>query len=241
MGGSTSPDTADIRIGYTLAGQPGQSVIRVERGSGLTPSDWRIVSGVTGNLEVVAPGMTAVTVGGVELAVPSGGDRTARTEVLMGSYKVQATSGSRLYDASEVTAPITGDLRNRGVTSVTLTPTVRPAILDAATRQIREFLDGCARSPEYEPEVGGRKCPFAHKWPVPDRSTPAVWTIEPPEFQLAPPDKPTKDAQLEVRTTRPGRATISYTSRGKAEVYRYEVTVGGTVTVGDNDSITWTE
>jgi len=132
-------------------------------------------------------------------------------------------------------------IRNRGVTSVTLTPTVRPAILDAATRQIREFLDGCARSPEYEPEVGGRTCPFAHKWPVPDRSTPAVWTVEPPEFQLAPPDRPTKDAQLEVRTTKPGRATINYTSRGKAETYRYEVTVGGTVTVGDNDSITWTE
>jgi hypothetical protein len=241
MGGSTSPDTADIRIGYTLAGQPQQSVIRVERGSGLAPSDWRIVSGVTSSLEVVAPGMTAVTVGGVELAVPSGGDRTARTEVLMGAYTVRATPGNKLYDASEVAAPITGDLRNRGVTSVTLTPTVRPAILDAATRQIREFLDGCARSPEYEPEVGGRTCPFAHKWPVPDRSTPAVWTVEPPEFQLAPPDKPTKDAQLEVRTTKPGKATISYTSRGKAETYRYEVTVGGTVTVGDNDSITWTE
>jgi hypothetical protein len=241
MGGSTSPDTADIRIGYTLAGQPQQSVIRVERGSGLTPSDWRIVSGVTSSLEVVAPGMTAVTVGGVELAVPSGGDRTARTQVLMGSYTVRATPGNKLYDASEVAAAITGDLRNRGVTSVTLTPTVRPAILDAATRQIRDFLDGCAHSPDYEPEVDGRKCPFAHKWPVPDRSTPALWTIEPPEFQLAPKDLPTKDAQLEVRTTKPGKATINYTSRGKPETYKYEVTVGGTVTVGDNDSITWTE
>jgi hypothetical protein len=56
-----------------------------------------------------------------------------------------------------------------------------------------------------------------------------------------PPDEPTKDARLEVRTTRPGRATVNYTSRGRAETYRYEVTVGGTVTVGDNDTITWTE
>jgi hypothetical protein len=242
LGGSTSPDTADIRISYTLAGEQRQSVIRVRRDGGLTPQEWRIESGLTGTLEVQASGLASVTVGGVEVAVPAASGRTPREPALIGAYQVGPGAGNRLYEAATVTAPITGDLRSRGVTVVTLTPTVRAPIRDAATRLIREFLEACGRSPEYEPVVDGRKCPFAHKWPVPDRSTPAVWTFDPfPEFGLVPPDQPTKEPQLQVRTTRPGRATVNYTSRGKAETYRYELTVDGTVTIGDNDTVTWTD
>jgi len=235
MGGSTSPDTADVRIRYTVGGDQRESVVRVRRDSGLTPQAWRIESGLTGTLEVQAPGLASVTVGGVELAVHAASGRTPRDTALIGQYEVGPGAGNRLYEAATAPARISG-----GTTTVSLTPTVRAPIKDAAMRQIREFLEACGRSPEYEPAVDARNCPFAHKWPVPDRSTPAVWTFDPfPEFELVPPDAPTKEPQLEVRTTRPGRVTVTYTSRGKAETYRYEVTVGGTVTVGDNDTVTW--
>jgi hypothetical protein len=242
MGGSTSPDTADIRIRYTLAGERQESVLRVRRDGGLLPREWRLESGATGTLEVSAPGLSSVKVGGVEIAVAADSGRTGRNQALLGAYRVTATPGNGLYQDSAGTAPITGDLRTRGVTTVTLTPAVRTDLADGAKRQIREFLEACARSPEYEPVVDGRRCPFAHKWPVPDRSTPAAWTIDPfPEFELMPPDQPTRTAQLEVRTTKPGRAEVNYTSRGKAETYRYEVTVGGTVTVDASGAVIWTE
>lgn len=242
MGGSTSPDTADIRVRYTLAGQRQESVVRVRRESSLFPSEWRIVSGLTGRIEVTAPGLTSVTVGGVEVAVDAASGRGQSSGALIGAYTVTPGRGSTLYEAKGTTAVVANDLRNGRVTAVDLTPTVRTPVLDNARKQIRDFLQACARSADYEPTVDGRECPFAHKWPLPDKSTPAAWTLDPfPEFELVPPDKPTTKSQLEVRTTKPGRATVTYTSQNQPRTYRYEVTVGGTVTVGDNDSITWTQ
>jgi hypothetical protein len=242
MGGSTSPDTADIRIRYRLRGEQRESVIRVRRDGGVTPQEWRIESGLTGTLEIQAAGLTSVTVGGIEVDVPAAGRSPLRDTALIGAYTVRATAGNRLYEPSEVVALVTDDLRTRKLPPVALEPTVRPAILDTAKRQIREFLEACVRSPEYEPKVGDHDCPFAHKFPLPDGSTPAQWTYDPaPEFDLVPPDGPTKEPQLEVRTTKPGRATVTYTSRNKAEKHTYEVTVSGTVTIGDNDTITWTQ
>jgi hypothetical protein len=242
MGGSTSPDTADIRIRYTLRDEQRTSIIRVRRGGGLTPQEWSIESGLTGTLEIAAAGLTSVTVGGIEVNVPAAGRTPLRETALIGAYTVRAAPGNRLYEASEEVAVVTDDLRTRKLPPVALEPTVRPAILDAAKRQIQEFLDACERSPDYAPKVGGRECPFAHKFPLPDMSTPARWTYDPaPEFDVIPPDEPTKEPQLTVRTTKPGRATVNYTSRNKPETHTYEVTVGGTVTVGDNDSITWTD
>jgi hypothetical protein len=54
------------------------------------------------------------------------------------------------------------------------------------------------------------------------------------------PAEPTKEPQLVVRTTRPGTATVTYTSLREPKRYEYEVKVGGTVTVNADDSVTWT-
>lgn len=241
MGGDSSPDTADIRIGYRLAGERRESVLRVRRDSGLVPSNWRLESGATGNLEVEAPGVSAVKVAATELAVPADGGRTSRTQVLIGAYTITVAGGNPLYQAAPVVAPVAGDLRTRGVTSVKLTPTVRPDLDTEARRQIRAFLEECARSPAYRPKVGDRTCPFEHTWPVPDMSTPASWTIDPfPEIELVPPATPGKDPQLTVRTVKGGTATVNYTSRGQAETRPYSFTVRGTVSVDSAGNVSWT-
>jgi hypothetical protein len=197
------------------------------------------VSGVTGNLEVEAPGASAVKVAATELAVADGG-RTARTQVLLGAYTITVAGGNPLYQAAPVVAPVAGDLRTRGVTSVKVTPTVKPDLDAEARRQIRAFLDECARSPAYKPKVGDRPCPFEHTWPVPDMSTPATWTIDPfPEIELVPPATPGKDAQLTVRTAREGRATVNYMSRGRAETHPHTFKIAGTVTVDAAGTVVW--
>jgi hypothetical protein len=238
MGGSTSPDTADIRIGYRLAGERQESVIRVRRDGGLLPSNWRLVSGVTGNLEVDAAGVESVKVAGVDLPVTGG--RTARTPVLLGAYTISVAVASPLYRAEPVVSPVAGDLRNRGVTSVKVTPTVKPDLDTEARRQIRAFLDNCARSPAYKPKIGERTCPFEHTWPVPDMSTPASWTIDPfPEIELVAPAEPGKDPQLTVRTVKEGRATVNYMSRGQAQTHPHPFSVRGTVTVDAAGTVVW--
>jgi hypothetical protein len=239
MGGSTSPDTADIRIGYQLAGERQESVIRVRRDGGLLPSDWQLESGLTGALEVEAPGASAVTVAGAELAVAAGG-RTARTQALLGAYTITVAGGNPLYQATPVVAPVAGDLRTRGVTSVKVTPALKPEVDAEARRQIRVFLEECARSPAYKPKIGDRTCPFEHTWPVPDMSTPASWTIDPfPEIELVPPASPGKDPQLTVRTAKEGRATVNYMSRGQAETHPHPFSVRGTVTVDAAGTVVW--
>jgi hypothetical protein len=240
MGGDSSPDTADVTVRYELAGQRRQSIVRVRRDSGVLPQEWAIASGVTGSLEVVTPApVRTVRVADVDVPVGTGG-RTSRERALLGAYTVTVASDNPLYEAAPQTVALAGDLRNRStVTSVEVTPTIRAAARDEVDRQVRALLEQCADLATDRPNVSGKDCPFAHTDPpMPSGSTGQTWTIvDPPVVDLVKPDRPQRDAELEVRTTKPGKVTFNFTFDG-TEFGPYEtgIKVSGVVRL-DNGAV----
>jgi hypothetical protein len=229
-GGASSPGTADVRIAYEVAGERRESVVRVRQESGLFLREWTIVSGATGYLEVLAPGAKSARIAGTDVAVPAGG-RTASTQALIGAYTVAAGTDDPLYEAAPATVAVAGDLRNRTVTSVELTLTVRPKVREDVTGQVTAFLDQCRAQPDARPRAADADCPFAYGRPLPTGATAQTWTLlDPPTVELARPERAQPDVVLEVRTTKVGHAQFSYTYDGTVyEADPVEVSVRGVV------------
>ena len=209
MGGSTSPDTADVVLRYELAGERHESIVRVRRESSVLPKSWSIRSGLVGSLEIVAPTVHSARVAGLEIDPSSGG----RESALIGTYTVRVGEDP-LYESAPVDATVAGDLRLPKSTSVDLRTTVRQSARDDVAAQVRAFLERCAKETDEKPRVEGRLCPFQFypRTPLSDTS----WQLESlPTFEVVVPEKPRKDVVLEVRTTAPGTARYRYTQAGQ--------------------------
>jgi hypothetical protein len=215
-GGSSNPDSADVVLRYELAGERRESVVRVRRGSGVLPKSWSIVSGLVGQLEIVAPSVKSVRIAALEIDPKAGG----REPALIGAYQVRVSGEDPLYQSEPVLATISGDLRSRPSTSVNLTTAVRQSARDDVSNQVKAFLDQCVAQAEIKPRVNGRPCPMSAKQTVPFSSG-FTWQLDPaPVFEVVVPAKPREGVVLEVRTTTPGRATFRYTFDG--EQYSYD-------------------
>jgi hypothetical protein len=101
------------------------------------------------------------------------------------------------------------------VTSVQLATTIRAGARDEVTKLVRAFLDQCASQPEPRPRATDADCPFSFRGTAPSGSTGMKWTIvEQPVVDLVKPERPQKDVELEVRTTKAGKAAFTYTFNG---------------------------
>lgn len=232
MGGSTSPDSADVVVSYELAGQRRDSIVRVRREPGVLPKSWTIQSGAVGALEVLAPSVRSVRVAGLDLD-PS---RGTKEPVLIGTYSVRVGGNDPLYEGEPVDATVTGDLRTRPTTSVDVRTAVKQSARDEVTGQVTAFLDRCVASTAVKPRVDGRVCPFSFTGYLPPGSANVSWTLDPaPVFEVVVPDKRREGVALEVRTTTPGTARFRYTFRDAPyEGDPVPVTVKGEVRLTDN-------
>lgn len=215
MGGSTSPDTADVIVSYELAGQQRTSPIRVRRESGLLPQSWAIEAGTVGALQIDAPSVRTVRVAGLDLQPVAG----RREPALIGTYTITVAGDDPLYEGEPVKASISGDLRRGPVTSVDLRAAVKQSTKDEVNAQVRTFLDKCAAQPQAKPKVDGRICRFQFNSNV--NITAESWQYETyPVFEAAVPDKPQEGLVLQVRTTTPGSVRLTYSFQGQQ--YRSE-------------------
>ncbi|GAA0914581.1 zinc ribbon domain-containing protein [Virgisporangium ochraceum] len=214
MGGSTSPDTADVVLRYQLAGERRESIIRVRRESGVLPKSWSIRSGVVGSLEIVAPTVKSARVAGLQVDPSAGG----RESALIGTYTVRV-GDDPLYESAPIDATVAGDLRTSRSTSVDVRTTVKQSARDEVATQVRAFLEGCAGQDAVKPKVNDRPCPFSARQPQ-AFSTDFAWKLDPaPEFEVVVPDRPREGVVLEVRTTKPGSAVFSYTAQNQPFQY----------------------
>lgn len=237
---SVTGDSGAVRVRYRLGGERHESPILVERDAGIGLRGWSIVGGATGYLDVVSATAKSARVAGTTVttipAARTGGGRTGATEALLGVYTVTAADDP-LYASEPATVAVTGEARGSRVTPVALTLTVKPAVLAEVERQIREFLDGCARVAEFAP----RRCPFAHQKVI-YRPADPKWTVDDyPRIEVREADRLSAgNAPLSVRTVAPGHATISYTSDGVPQSATVEITVRGGVTVDGTGKVSWT-
>lgn len=128
------PDTADF------------SLVRQGTAAGVFPV-WRLQNPFT-HLELSGIGASSsVTVGSIPVS------SSGSLPVFPGTYTVtQSASGP--YQSTGVTVHATGD----GVRPVTLTPSIDPSAVTAATDAVRSYLDTCATSSSAAPPG----CPFAY-------------------------------------------------------------------------------
>jgi hypothetical protein len=231
MGGSTSPDSADVVVSYELAGQRRDSIVRVRRESGLLPKSWSIQSGAVGALEVVAPSVKSVRVAGLDLD-PA---RKTKEPALIGTYTVRVGGGDPVYEGEPVEATVTGDLRTRPSTSVDVRTAVKQSARDEVGTQVRAFLDQCVASTAVKPRIDGRVCPFSFTGYFPPGSSNVSWALDPaPAFEVVVPEQRRDGVALEVRTTTPGQARFRYTFRDAPyESDPVSVTVKGEVHLTD--------
>jgi hypothetical protein len=237
---SVTGDSGSVRVRYRLGGERHESPILIERDAGWGLRGWHIVGGATGYLDVVSATAERARVAGgsvATLAAARGGTgRSGATEVLLGVYTVGADDDP-LFTATPATVPITGEVRGSRVTSVALDLTVKPAVLAEVDRQMRAYLDECARVAEFAP----RGCPFAYQKVIYRPAAPRWRVDDYPRIEVRPTDRIAGgSAPLAVRTVAPGHATVEYTSDGVPQTATVEITVRGSVAADAAGRVTWT-
>jgi hypothetical protein len=238
---SVAGGSGSVRVRYRLAGARHETPVLVERDAGWGMRGWRIVGGATGYVDVVSTASKRARLAGGTVdtlpAARSGGRRDGANEVLLGVYAVTADNEDPLFTAAPATVTVTGESRGGRVASVALDMTVKPAVVDEVNRQVRAYLDDCARVAEFRP----RGCPFAYNKVIYRPAAP-TWRIDdPPGVEVRAADRVTASgAPLTVRTRAPGHATIEYTSDGVPQTATVEFTVQGSVSADGSGKITWT-
>lgn len=152
----TGDDTAVAEISFSLGGERQKLTLNLRRenepAAGLFHR-WRIVDGVY-PISVRAPGLDAVVIAGVR--VPYAEDADGLTVAAFpGAYSV-ALPEQPLFTASEATL-YAGVLQEGSARTVEIVPTIKSTARSEVDRQVRAYVDTCARSAVLEPD----NCPFS--------------------------------------------------------------------------------
>lgn len=238
-------DTRYVTLWFRLADQDRQVAVQVHREAGLLRRPWKIVAGATGHIAVVSDTVTSARVGGVSVpAGPAGsagsGSGRRTPEALIGVYSVRPPDDDPFFTAQPATAVITGGLAREETVALRLETSVKPEVLATVTAQIKTHLDQCAAVAEFAPRVDGARCPFAYEKLIYKPGNPR-WRVDAyPRVELRRSDRPSVDGgPVVVRTTTPGKATLTYTSDGAPDTVTVDVDVRGAVNVDAAGKIAW--
>jgi hypothetical protein len=235
-------DTRYVDLRYRLGGQERQAVVEVHREPGLLRRPWRVVAGATGHLDVVSATLTTARVGGVGVPVRAAtGTGRRLPEALIGTYAVRPPDDDPFFTAQPATAAVTGGLGRDETVVVQLETSIRPEVAAAVTAQVKGRLDECAAVADFAPRIDRVRCPFAYEKVIFKPGNP-TWHVDAyPQFELRRSDRTTVDGgPIVVRTTVPGKATLTYTADGAPQTVSVDVEVGGAVTVDGAGKIAWT-
>jgi hypothetical protein len=205
---------AAVLVRYQLGGRTYQDAVVVGRSSGGWVRPWGISRPAGTWVDVVSTGVDFATIGvaTIKTVQPRQPLEPSRSEgavfAVPGIYTVTGvtsslwTSETRELTVAGTTAPAR--------TEITLNLTMKPDVVAAVRRQIKDHLDLCAQSSAFTPATPNNPgplsdCEFRGLEPTEPRNT--RWTIiDYPQVALHVED----DGSITVHTTTPGHARIDY-------------------------------
>ncbi|MFD0744141.1 hypothetical protein ACFQ1L_21700 [Phytohabitans flavus] len=217
----TDGDRATAQVSYQISGTEYREEFRLRRlgGPEHTFQRWDIENALRA-LPVSAVGLSSVTVAGT----PVYPGQSGQIMVFPGRYTVRAPE-TPLADAEPVTVS-TG-----GQQGATLTPRLRATAQEAVEKQLKEYLDGCARQEVAEPEG----CPFQYSGFY--EITSIKWRIaEYPRMQYQLTPEGLAFAQTAANGTVEGTARTMSTFE-PTDVVRLALVVSGQITTNGTDVV----
>ncbi len=227
-----------VGVRYRLGDRSVTGSIQVTRtGSGWFRR-WRIHSGGYGHVDVVSKVVAQARVAQARVAtIRAARDSrswslgtTGPQPALPGVYTVTMAADDPLFDASPVTVPVTGDADEQEPAVAELTAaylTVKPAVLDEITRQVRVRIDECATKTDLYPTG----CPFQAPGVV-AIATNVHWTIvDYPQLKVRPDEDLSGRGTAAVSTVTKGHARATYVRLQSNESLMAEINVRGSATV----------
>lgn len=148
---SENGPSAKVHVAFTLDGVPQESELSLWRRTSFfgLASEWRVSTALLGSVRLMSSGPDALSVGGVDVAVPG----EAVFPAYPGVYPVDLTEADRFF---ELTAPVSAVIPANNTVEVPVTVTTTSAYDEGAQAAVVAIIDECASSGDIAP-IG---CPF---------------------------------------------------------------------------------